>query len=181
MFCTHCGKALEEGAHFCPYCGTPSFSEGKAETAPPPGSGETAVPGSSGQPVPAQAAPEAFSQPPVMESTAPAAPQAPVPFVPQPAVSAGPAVPPAVPQESAPVQAEIPAFSPAFEQYIHWLEARLNQKAQYIPEVYSYMFYTERFSAALAKVKQYVFLTQNDLTHCENMIAYSAACMQMAL
>ena len=60
------------------------------------------------------------------------------------------------------------------------LERRLNQKANYVPELYSYVFYTERISPALAKMKQFFILTENSYTDYQNMKNYTHACMEYA-
>lgn len=74
-----------------------------------------------------------------------------------------------------------PPVSPAFGQYLEQITQKLNQKPVYVPELNCYQFYCERFSAALAKMKQFVFLTENDTMDFQTAKAYSAACMRRAL
>ena len=71
--------------------------------------------------------------------------------------------------------------SPEFMQYLHNLELRTGQKARYIPELYAYSLYTERFSAALSKIKQYIYVTQNDTADYGVMQAFSQACTHYTL
>lgn len=74
-----------------------------------------------------------------------------------------------------------PPVSPAFQQYLDQIAQKLCQQPTYVPELNCYQFYTERFSAALAKMKQFVFLTENDSLDFQAAKAYSSACMQRAL
>ncbi len=74
-----------------------------------------------------------------------------------------------------------PPVSPAFQQYLDQIAQKLNQKPVYVPELNCYQFYCERFSAALAKMKQFVFLTENNALDFQGAKAFSAACMRRAL
>lgn len=87
----------------------------------------------------------------------------------------------AQPQFQAQAQFQAPPTSPAFSQYLNQIAARLNQQPEYVPELNCYQFYCERFSAALAKMKQYIFITENDTLDFQGAQAYSQACMRRAL
>ena len=78
-------------------------------------------------------------------------------------------------------QAQAQPLSPAFSQYLDRVSMGLNQKPEYVPELNCYQFYCERFSAALAKMKQYIFITENDTMDFQGAQAYSQACMRRAL
>ena len=66
--------------------------------------------------------------------------------------------------------------SPAFQRI--WIRSpKACQQPTYVPELNCYQFYTERFSAALAKMKQFYFLTENNTMDFQAAKAYSAACM----
>ena len=86
--------------------------------------------------------------------------------------------PAAAPQ---PQMAPPPPVSAAFQQYLDQIAQKLCQQPTYVPELNCYQFYTERFSAALAKMKQFYFLTENDTMDFQTAKAYSAACMTRAL
>ncbi|HIQ99741.1 MAG TPA: zinc ribbon domain-containing protein [Candidatus Scybalocola faecavium] len=85
------------------------------------------------------------------------------------------------PQFQAQPQFQTPPLSPAFSQYLDRISMGLNQKPEYVPELNCYQFYCERFSAALAKMKQYIFITENDAMDFQGAQAYSQACMRRAL
>ena len=113
---------------------------------------------------------------PVAQSQPAAAPQP----APQPAAQTPPAyasAPAAAPQPQTPP----PPVSPAFQQYLDQIAQKLCQQPTYVPELNCYQFYTERFSAALAKMKQFYFLTENNTMDFQAAKAYSAACMTRAL
>lgn len=105
----------------------------------------------------------------------PAAPSQPAAQTPQAANQPAPAPAPQAPT------APPPPVSPAFQQYLDQIAQKLCQQPTYVPELNCYQFYTERFSAALAKMKQFVFLTENDSLDFQAAKAYSAACMRRAL
>lgn len=93
-----------------------------------------------------------------------------------PAAGPAPTTPPPAPVQ--PNQPNQPALTPAFQQYLKLLEQRLQQPPRYIPELNAYLFYTSRISAALSKMKQYFYVTQNDQADGNMLKAYSNACTQ---
>lgn len=74
-----------------------------------------------------------------------------------------------------------PPVSPAFQAYLNQLSQKLNQVPLYVPELNCYQFYCERFSAALAKMKQFLFLTEDQAMGYDQAKAYSKACLERAL
>jgi hypothetical protein len=78
-------------------------------------------------------------------------------------------------------RSEAPTASPAFWKYLRRVESNAGQSAEYVPELGAYQLYSERFSAALSKMKQFFFLKEAEGADAAAAKAFSQACMQRAL
>lgn len=77
--------------------------------------------------------------------------------------------------------AELAQRQEALHQYVEMISGRLLQKPQFIPDLRSYMFKTDRMTMALAKLHQYFFITQNDGADYESMRQFTEACVAYVL
>ena len=63
------------------------------------------------------------------------------------------------PAGAPPARAAAPAASPAFSRYLALVEGRAGAPGTYVADLCAWQFYSTRMSAALAKMKQFFFLS----------------------
>ncbi len=63
MYCRNCGKQLDEGVSYCPYCGTATFNAQPVHPAQPVQPMQSALPAQPVQPVPPVYVPQTYRQP----------------------------------------------------------------------------------------------------------------------